>query len=334
MIMRNFVHILAVVAVVAASPAAAFAEEPPPSDTAPAPPPPVSPPPVLTAPHLDDKPPASRDPKHTVIPPGHTVPDEPFTHDESPYALRLDLDIATLALGTVLWAGTSFVGPTGGAFCGTSTTAPCDPSQINAFDRLAIGHSNQNARTAATVIEFVPIIYLGLDMFDVGLKNWKTYLTDLWVVAEALAWNGAVQDIVRRAVRRPRPFLYTAGVYPSERDGSDAGFSFYSGHTSFAFALATSCSYTFTLRHPHSKWKWVVWPALMAVASIEPVLRVYSGDHFPTDVIVGALAGSAIGVLFPALHRRLRSGPKVVTGMRIVPIVAPEQTVLALVGRF
>ena len=155
MIMRNFVHILAVVAVVAASPAAAYAEEQPPSDTAPAPPapaspPPASPPPVLTAPHLDDKPPKSNNPKHTVIPPGHTVPDEPFTHDESPYALRLDLDIATLALGTVLWAGTSFVGPTGGAFCGTSTTAPC-AAALSAAARSrfrAISLGSASSRTA------------------------------------------------------------------------------------------------------------------------------------------------------------------------------------------
>ena len=192
--------------------------------------------------------------------------DEPFGHDESPYALRLDVDIATVILGGVLWGGTSFIGATTQPpFCGGSTTPACDPSAINAFDRLAIGHSSAAARTAADVISFVPIAYLALDMIDVGPKNWKTYLTDLWVVAEALAWNGAVQDIVRRAVRRPRPFLYTAGVYPSERDSPEAGFSFYSGHTSFAFALATSCSYTFALRHPHSKWRWVVWPALMAM---------------------------------------------------------------------
>ena len=295
---------------------------------------PTAPPPA-SLPRL--VPPQSRtgNPKHDIIPPGHTVPDEPFTHDESPYSLRLDLDIATLVLGAALWGGTSFIGNTAPPpYCGGTNTPPCDPSALNAFDRLAVGHTNQNARTAADVIEFVPIVYLGLDMFDVGLKNWKTYLTDLWVVAEALAWNGAIQDIVRRAVRRPRPFLYTPGAYPSERDGAEASFSFYSGHTSFAFALATSCAYTFTLRHPHSKWKWVIWPALLAVASIEPVLRVYSGDHFPTDVIVGAVAGSAIGLLFPALHRRLRSGPKVVTGMRLVPVVSQDQTVIALVGRF
>ena len=263
------------------------------------------------------------------------VPAEPFAHDESPYALRLDVDIAVVALGATLWGGTSIIGSTTQSpFCGGSATPACDPSGLNAFDRLALGHSSAGARTAADVISFMPIAYLGIDMFDVGLRNWKTYLTDLWVVAESLAWNGAIQDIVRRAVRRPRPFLYTAGVYPTERDSPEAGFSFYSGHTSFAFALAVSASYTFTLRHPRSKWRYVVWPALMAVASIEPILRVYSGDHFPTDVIVGALAGSAVGLFFPAVHRRLKSVPKVVTGMRLVPVVTPEQTVLSLVGRF
>lgn len=260
--------------------------------------------------------------------------DEAFAHDESPYKLRLDVDVAVLVAGGVLWGGTSFVGNTGAPTCGGSNTPACNAGALNAFDRLAVGQSSQAARTAANVISFVPVAYLALDMFDVGPRHWKTYLTDLWVVAEALAWNGAIQDLVRRAVRRPRPFLYTPGLYPSERDGSDAGFSFYSGHTSFAFALAVSCSYTFTLRHPHSRWRYVVWPALMAIASIEPVLRVYSGDHFPTDVIAGALVGSAVGLFFPAVHRKLKSLPKVISEMRLAPAVTPEATVVSLVGRF
>ena len=31
--------------------------------------------------------------------------------------------------------------------------------------------------------------------------------------------------------------------------------------------------------------------------------RVRSGEHFPTDVIMGSLAGAAIGVLVPHFHR-------------------------------
>lgn len=272
---------------------------------------------------------AAEEPKPTLVPP------EPFTHDESPYALRLDVDVATLALGFTLWGGTSLIASTTAPpFCGGSTTPACNPAGLNILDRLALGHSSAPARTAADIISFMPVAYLAIDMFDVGLRNWKTYLTDLWIVAETLAWNGAVQDIVRRAVRRPRPFLYTPGLYPSERDSPDAGLSFYSGHTSFAFALAVSASYTFTLRHPRSKWRYVVWPALLAVASIEPVLRVYSGDHFPTDVLVAAVAGSAMGLFFPAIHRRLKSIPKVVTGMRLVPVVTQDQTLLTVVGLF
>ena len=34
------------------------------------------------------------------------------------------------------------------------------------------------------------------------------------------------------------------------------------------------------------------------------LLRIYSGRHFPSDVAVGALVGSAIGVTVPLLHRR------------------------------
>jgi membrane-associated phospholipid phosphatase len=259
--------------------------------------------------------------------------DEPaLAHDESPYHLRLDVDIPVTLLGGVLWAGTTLItDELGPPSCGGTKTQPCDPSALNAFDRLALGHHSTAARTASDALSFVPAVYLALDVADVGIRRWRSYLTDFGIVAEVVAWDGAIQNIVQRAVRRPRPFLYSPSFYPAERDKAESGLSFYSGHTALAFGLATMAGYTFTLRHPHSWLRFLVWPGLLAIASLEPVLRVYSGDHFPTDVIAGAVAGSAIGLLVPALHRR--KGNRA-TAVRLIASTTQQQTIISIVGRF
>ena len=263
------------------------------------------------------------------------VPAEPFTHDESPYALRLDVDIAVLVLGATLWGGTSLIGSTTQApFCGGSATPPCDSSGINALDRLALNHSSTSARTAADVLSFIPIAYLGIDMFDVGPRHWKTYLTDLWVVAEALAWNGAIQDIVRRAVRRPRPFLYTAGVYPDERDSSDAEL----------FVLLGTHVVRLRARHVGELHVHAA-PSAQQVA----VRGVAGADGHRVD---RAGVARLLGRSLPDRRHRRRRGrlggrplfsrgsppPEIDSqdrdGMRLVPVVGPNQTLLTVVGGF
>jgi hypothetical protein len=44
------------------------------------------------------------------------------------------------------------------------------------------------------------VAHLAIDMTGIAFGHWKTNLTDLWVVAQALGWNGAVQNLLRRAV--------------------------------------------------------------------------------------------------------------------------------------
>jgi membrane-associated phospholipid phosphatase len=123
--------------------------------------------------------------------------------------------------------------------------------------------------------------------------------------------------------------MYAPGLYPSDRVTAEGSFSFYSGHTSYAFAIATSFSYTFMLRHPRSKWSWAVWASTLTVATIEPILRVESGDHFPTDTIVAALVGTSFGVLIPALHRL-----KLPANLSISPTSAGANAGLSLHGAF
>lgn len=273
---------------------------------------------------------------HADAPPQPVVPEParlpPAPTEYSPYTLRLDVDLSLLVGGTLLWGGTSFVGA-GSApppWCGTMSTPACDPSGLNALDRTILGRYDPNASLAANVlVGVVPGALVALDVIDAGVTHWRGWLTDAVVITEAVVWSGAVQDIVRRAVRRPRPYMYTPGLNPGAREGPEADFSFFSGHTSNTFAMATATAYTYSLRHPHSKYKWLVWTLAMAGATTEPVLRTLSGEHFPTDCIVGALVGSSFGVLIPALHRR--RGP-----FHVIPSasIGPQGSSVALAGVF
>ena len=49
--------------------------------------------------------------------------------------------------------------------------------------------------------------------------------------------------------------------------------------------------------------KGLVWGSTMSVAALTAYARVAAGRHFPSDVIVGAIVGSAIGHLIPRSHR-------------------------------
>jgi membrane-associated phospholipid phosphatase len=242
------------------------------------------------------------------------------------YQLDAAIDTALLLGGLTLWVTPYLV--VGNTTAGPSCD-PCDAGKLNALDRPFAGSANPTARAVANVWLAVPAIYAIADIGDVGGRHWRSYLSDFVVVAESLAWDGALQEIVRRAVRRPRPYLYAPGLYPDDRSTNEASFSFYSGHTSAAFNIAVSFSYTFMLRHPRSRWNWAVWATTLTVASVEPFLRVTSGDHFPTDVIVGALMGSAMGLLIPALHRI-----RMPAQLSLVPASGDGRATLSLAGRF
>ena len=95
--------------------------------------------------------------------------------------------------------------------------------------------------------------------------------------------NLAFKPLVRR--RRPdRQGLFAVGR-PRVRMPTTR--SFPSGHTAAAFAFATGVG---------RELGWAG-PPLYALASVVGYSRVHTGVHYPLDVIVGALAGVALGEL-------------------------------------
>jgi membrane-associated phospholipid phosphatase len=217
----------------------------------------------------------------------------------------------------------------------------CDTSHLGPLDRRVLDNYNEGAKITSDILLYgavaVPAV---VDFADVlihrrAIGRWgRSYAKDFAVLAEVATVNFALTNVVKFAVLRPRPYTY--GLDGSDRDPTegDAQLSFYSGHTSTAFAMATAYSYLFQARHPHSKWRAPVWILSYGLASTTGVMRVVAGKHFWSDVIVGAVAGSAIGLAIPAIHRRRPSTRRFAGPMRVGLTASRFGSTVALRGRF
>ncbi len=128
---------------------------------------------------------------------------------------------------------------------------------------------------------------------------------------ETILLNDLLNVLAKTTFRRRRPFTFNSQV-PSppgsedckiyDPEAHDASLSFYSGHTAHvaAFTFLTNTLlwyYEPSLHDQH--WTWYATAAIPALVGYQ---RVRAGKHFPTDVIVGYLAGASIGYLVPKLH--------------------------------
>jgi len=129
------------------------------------------------------------------------------------------------------------------------------------------------------------------------------------VYGESLALSTSLHSLVKFAVRRPRPYTYQ--LQPGAAcETKDCSVSFYSGHASTAFAAAVAGSYLFAESARDRGSRYAMWGFELALASATSNLRVRGGMHYYSDVLVGALAGTSVGIVVPVLHgERYRPDP-------------------------
>jgi membrane-associated phospholipid phosphatase len=108
---------------------------------------------------------------------------------------------------------------------------------------------------------------------------------------EAVLINTLISQAVKRSMNRQRPAFY----YDHDADDSFNPFeddkiydSFYSGHTSTAFAIAT------VFAEEYREYKWVPFLSY-GLASAAGVARLYLNKHWLSDVTTGAAVGYYIG---------------------------------------
>ncbi len=208
---------------------------------------------------------------------------------------------------------------------------PADPSVLLSIDRGAVTQTiDPNAGTISNVGIYLAMGYAVLDPVLSGVRDGvDAAIVDLVLYAESLSLTLVLTDISKVAVRRPRPRAYSeqakldaqfggADKSPSISD-TDASLSFFSGHAAMTAAAGATATYLAFRRSPRSWRPWVTLAAATVLTAGVSIERVRAGAHFPTDVIAGAFAGAAVGVLVPHLHRRDAEGRVVWVGAAPVP---------------
>ena len=120
-----------------------------------------------------------------------------------------------------------------------------------------------------------------------------------WLGTAALAPAAiGINFAVKLAVRRRRPKL--DGLPPL--GSAPTSLSLPSAHATASFASATAMARIAPRRAP----------ALYAAAAVMGLTRPYLGMHYPSDVVAGAVLGTALGKLVPGLdtlHRGREAEP-------------------------
>ena len=174
-----------------------------------------------------------------------------------------------------------------------------NPDDVNSFDRNAINpyESSQSGDVLAGISFLLPLTVF---VRDDTKQDWQT-IGVMW--AEAALLNAGINGVVKSTVQRTRPYAYDADTPLDQKTTESARLSFYSAHTSSTACNCFFMARVFSAYVESPKAKIAMWAGAATLPAVTGILRVDSGHHFPTDVIVGYVVGAGIGYFMPQLHR-------------------------------
>jgi membrane-associated phospholipid phosphatase len=227
------------------------------------------------------------------------------TFDVDPIA-DTSLIVVSFGFGTVLeWINST------GEIRPQQIAPDFDRSNLLAIDRVAL--TSTPSAQAGTFSNWGMGATMAFAVIDPVLSGFRerslqTGLVDAMLYAESASLTLALTDMVKLAVRRPRPRAYLDAE--ANRDdpayanrSTDSALSFFSGHASMTATLGATATYLAFTRSPNTARPWITLLLATGLTTFVSIERVRAGKHFPTDVIAGSVAGAGIGVLVPHLHR-------------------------------
>ncbi|HEY5940385.1 MAG TPA: phosphatase PAP2 family protein [Gemmatimonadales bacterium] len=206
----------------------------------------------------------------------------------------------------------------------TRQTVPAeglDPSGINwGIDRDAIGNPSTSAETASDVAALAtlagpPVLAL---LTQSGVHGFGNMIRRPFLLyGESVLLAQAITQVLKPTIARPRPFTYLPAAERPASSSYDvttdhAFLSMPSGHAATTFAAASYAATDNLLSQPGAGSTEHVAVAAIGgmLAGFTGTLRVKANQHFPSDVLVGGLIGTASGVTVPLLHSYVLPGAK------------------------
>lgn len=170
--------------------------------------------------------------------------------------------------------------------------------EVNKIDKILMRPYSKKFDLLGTGFELAtaitPLVFL-----SVSTTEWTTIAG---MYAETMLFAYGFKELAKAVFDRPRPYMYFDDFPIEEVQKGDWNSSFFSGHTTLSFAAATFTTYVFCKYKPESKWKIPVIATSYTLAAATAAMRILSGNHFLTDVAIGAVVGSITGLLIPFWH--------------------------------
>lgn len=216
------------------------------------------------------------------------------------YKLNNIADGAVLSIGSIadFWVHTQFAS--------NKNLTPQEIENLNKaniflMDRFA---ADNYSKKLSKISDYLLILNASAPLallFDDKLNGERFTYSIMYL--ENLMFASLFPGISKAAFDRYRPYLYREDVPFEIKNKSDSKSSFFSGHTTIAFASSVFMSTVYQELYPQSKYKEIVWISSLILAGSVGVLRIESGKHFPSDVLIGAAVGSLTGFIIPQFHK-------------------------------
>lgn len=176
-------------------------------------------------------------------------------------------------------------------------TETCNWCRTNAFDtsisRALISDDLPSMYHSSDAMAFGVAPILALSGIALISPNFPLFARDALIVFNSLAVTALITEISKISARRARP----EAVFGYRDHDEQSNRSFWSGHTSMTFALLSSAS-TLVLKR---NVEWAPYFVAMSALAAGTVgyTRIAAAKHWATDVLMGMVVGTAVGIAMP-----------------------------------